>query len=220
MLCKFAPIPRKGSFCRAKAKVIIMTITYTVGNSLYVNITNRCSNSCDFCVRSHGDELYGDLWLDREPTCEEILSDILSRELDSYDELVFCGYGEPTERLDDMLFVCRNVRKKSKIKIRLNTNGHSDLINGRDTAAEFEDCFDVISISLNCANAESYQKVCHSRYGEKSFDSLILFGTNVKKYAPTVIFSVVRGAIPDEDIEVCRAIADRAGIGLRVREML
>ena len=137
-----------------------MTITYTVGDSLYVNTTNRCSNSCEFCVRSHGEELYGDLWLDREPTKEEILADIEARTLSDYKELVFCGYGEPTERLDDILWVCRKVKENNDVKIRINTNGHSDLINGRDTTPEFKDCFDTVSISLNCADAKSYQAVC------------------------------------------------------------
>ncbi len=197
-----------------------MTITYTVGNSLYINITNRCSNACDFCVRSHGEELYGDLWLDREPTKEEILDDILARDLSAFDELVFCGFGEPTERLDDMLWVCRKVKAEKNVKTRLNTNGHADLINGRDTTPEFEGCFDSVSISLNCADAKSYQAVCHSRYGEKSFDALITFAKNLKKYVPSVKFSVVRGSIPDKDIDVCQTIADNAGIPLRVREML
>ena len=129
-----------------------MTITYTVGDSLYVNSTNRCSNSCEFCVRSHGEELYGDLWLDREPTKEEMLADIEKRNLSDYKELVFCGYGEPTERLDDILWVCRELKKKYTIPTRINTNGHADLINKRDTAPEFEGCFDVVSISLNTAN--------------------------------------------------------------------
>ncbi len=197
-----------------------MTITYTVGNSLYINITNRCSNACDFCVRSHGEELYGDLWLDREPTKEEILENVLSRDLSAFDELVFCGYGEPTERLDDMLWVCRKLKSEKNVKIRLNTNGHADLINERDTTPEFKGCFDSVSISLNCADAESYQAVCHSRYGEKSFDALITFAKNLKKYVPSVKFSVVRGSIPDKDIATCQLIADNAGIPLRIREML
>lgn len=197
-----------------------MTITYTVGDSLYVNTTNRCSNSCDFCVRSHGEELYGDLWLDREPTKEEILADIEARDLNSYPELVFCGYGEPTERLDDILWVCRAIKAKHNIKIRMNTNGHSDLINKRDTTPEFAGCFDTVSISLNCANAKSYQEVCHSEFGEESFDALIDFARRVKAYVPTVILSVVRGSIPDSDIDICQQIADRVGVTLRVREML
>jgi TatD family-associated radical SAM protein len=197
-----------------------MTITYTVGNSLYVNTTNRCSNSCDFCVRSHGEELYGDLWLDREPTREEILDDIISREPEKYDELVFCGYGEPTERLDDILWVCRELKKSRNLKIRINTNGHADLINKRDTAPEFSGLVDTLSISLNCADAKSYQAVCHSEFGEEAFDALIDFARRAKNYVPIVIFSVVRGSIPDEDIEICRKIADDAGVILRVREML
>ncbi|MBQ8509820.1 MAG: radical SAM protein [Clostridia bacterium] len=202
-----------------------MTITYTVGESLYVNTTNRCSNSCDFCVRSHGEELYGDLWLDREPTREEILADIQKRTLSDYRELVFCGYGEPAERLDDIVWVCRQLRASddpsvSGVKIRVNTNGQSDLINGRDTAADYEGCFDVVSISLNCADAKSYQQVCHSEFGETAFDALIDFARRVKAHVPTVILSVVRGSIPDEDIEKCRQIADKIGVTLRVREML
>ena len=187
-----------------------MTITYTVGDSLYVNTTNRCSNSCEFCVRSHGEELYGDLWLESEPTREEILADINSRTLCDYKELVFCGYGEPTERL----------KEKNDVKIRINTNGHSDLINGRDTAPEFEGCFDTVSISLNCADAKSYQAVCHSQFGEASFDALIDFARRVKEYVPNVVLSVVRGSIPDSDIDVCQKIADSVGVTLRVREML
>ena len=197
-----------------------MTITYTVGDSLYVNTTNRCSNSCDFCVRSHGDELYGDLWLDREPTREEILADIEKRDLAAHRELVFCGYGEPTERLDDITWICRALKAKYSVKIRINTNGHSDLINGRDTAPEFAGCFDVVSISLNCADAKSYQAVCHSEFGEASFDALIDFARRVKDYVPTVVLSVVRGSIPDSDIDICQKIADSVGVTLRVREML
>ncbi len=197
-----------------------MTITYVVGNSLYVNTTNRCSNSCDFCVRSHGDELYGDLWLESEPTKEQILEDIEKRDLNTYKELVFCGYGEPTERLDDIIYVCKEIKKKSDIHIRINTNGHSDLINKRDTAPEFKGCFDTVSISLNCADKKSYQEVCHSEFGEESFDALIDFAGRVKSYVPNVILSVVRGSIPDSDIDICQDIADRVGVTLRVREML
>ena len=198
-----------------------ITITYTVGDSLYVNTTNRCSNSCDFCVRSHGEALYGDLWLDHEPTKEEILADIERREPEKFPELVFCGYGEPTERQDDIVWVMRELKKKHpNLKIRINTNGQADLINGRDTTPELEGLVDTLSISLNCANAESYQKVCHSEFGEKAFDALIDYARRAKKYVPKVVFSVVRGSIPDSDIDICQKIADDAGVTLRVREML
>lgn len=198
-----------------------ITITYTVGDSLYVNTTNRCSNSCDFCVRSHGEALYGDLWLDREPTREEILADIERREPEKFPELVFCGYGEPTERQDDIVWVMRELKRAHpSLKIRINTNGQADLINNRDTTPELAGLVDTLSVSLNCANAKSYQSVCHSEFGERAFDALIDYARCAKRYVPRVIFSVVRGSIPDSDIDVCQKIADDAGVTLRVREML
>ena len=170
-----------------------MTITYTVGDSLYVNTTNRCSNTCDFCVRSHGEALYGDLWLDREPT----------------------------ERQDDIVWVMRELKKAHPtLKIRINTNGQADLINKRDTTPELEGLVDTLSISLNCASAKSYQAVCHSEFGEEAFDALIDYARRAKKYVPKVVFSIVRGSIPDSDIPVCQKIADDAGVTLRIREML
>ena len=198
-----------------------MTITYTVGDSLYVNTTNRCSNTCDFCVRSHGEALYGDLWLDREPTREEILADIERRSPEKFPELVFCGYGEPTERQDDIVWVMRELKKAHPtLKIRINTNGQADLINKRDTTPELEGLVDTLSISLNCASAKSYQAVCHSEFGEEAFDALIDYARRAKKYVPKVVFSIVRGSIPDSDIPVCQKIADDAGVILRIREML
>ena len=112
-------------------------ITYTHRDGLYVNMTNRCSNRCDFCVRSYGDTLYGDLWLEREPTVAETITSIENHDLSAFSELVFCGYGEPTERLADMLSVCSHIRKISDIPIRINTNGQSELINGEDSMVDF-----------------------------------------------------------------------------------
>lgn len=204
-----------------------MVITYETGSGLYINMTNRCTNSCEFCVRTKpegervvGETLYGDLWLDREPTVAEIETDIARRDLKKYDELVFCGFGEPTERLDDMLAVCRYVRGISKIPIRLNTNGHASLIAGKDVTPLFAGLFDFVSVSLNTARAADYVRVCHPDFGEAGYDGLLKFASDVKKFVPRVLLSVVRGSIPDADIEVCRAIAARCGVELRVREML
>lgn len=198
-----------------------MTITYEYDGSLYINITNRCSNACDFCVRTQADGFYADsLWLEREPSVEEIIEDIKKRGVENYNSIVFCGYGEPTERLEDMLAVCDAVREISDLTIRLNTNGQSDLINGRETAKEFEKRFDVISISLNAANAEEYDGVCHSVYGPNAYNAVIKFASDVKNYVPETVFSVVRGTIPDEDLEKCREIADKAGVKLRIREYI
>lgn len=198
-----------------------MVITYVCDNSLYINITNRCTNSCDFCVRDHGDELYGNLWLDREPEVSEII-DAVDKALSEhkYDEIVFCGYGEPTVRLDDVFEVCRHIRKVTNLPIRMNTNGQANLIHGRDVTPEFEGLFDTVGVSLNSPYADEYQKVCHSEFGEAAHAALIDFASKLKNYVPNVLFSVVRGSIPDKDIEEAQKIADKHGVKLRVREML
>ena len=199
----------------------IMTITYEVGSGLYVNLTNRCTNSCNFCVRSNGsDSPYGNLWLEREPEWQEALSEILSRDLSKYTELVFCGYGEPTMRLPDILKIIDGVREKNPIKIRINTNGHANMIFGRDVTPELEGRVDVISISLNTADAKSYDELCHPDFGESAYEGLLEFAGLAKRYVPEVVLSVVRTSIPDSDIEICRAHAERVGVKLRVREYI
>ena len=197
-----------------------MIITYTHRDGLYVNMTNRCSNRCDFCVRNHGDALYGDLWLEREPSVDEIYADIEEHDLSHFSELVFCGYGEPTERLADMLDICRRIRKISDIRIRINTNGQSELINGKNSTPLWNGLFDIVSISLNAADADTYDRICHSRYGKAAYPAILAFAANVKPYVGHVIFSVVDTPIPPKDIEKCRVVADAIGVELRLREWI
>ena len=200
-----------------------MCITYIVEDKLYVNITNKCSNRCEFCIRNNGDGAYGSdsLWLEREPTREEILDSIFSRDLSAFPEIVFCGYGEPTYRLDDAVYVAKEVKEKyPEMKIRINTNGHSDLIWGRDTAHDYEGAFDAVSISLNTPTAEKYQAICHSVYGEKSFDALLQFAGNVKRYVPTVALSAVKETLTSEEIELCKKISADLGVTLRLRDYI
>ena len=197
-----------------------MTVTYEVGDGLYVNITNRCTNACEFCVRQTADGTYGELWLEREPTNGEILSDILSRDLRQYSEIVFCGYGEPTVRLDDILQICGELKKKHNIPVRINTNGHACLIHGRDVTPSLQGLIDRVSVSLNTASAEDYVRVCHPDFGEEAYHALLDFAVKAQKYVPSVALSVVRGSIPDEDIEKCKEIADAAGVPLKIREYI
>ena len=199
-----------------------LTITYEVGTALYVNITNRCSNRCEFCIRNNGDGAYGSdpLWLIREPSREEIFDAICKAGPEKYSELVFCGYGEPTERLEDLLFVAKKVKEAYNVSIRVNTNGQSSLICGKDTAPMYKDVIDCVSISLNAPNAEDYQRICHSRYGEAAFDGLIDFAAKVKAYVPNTLLTVVDVALTEEDIEKCQAIADSIGVTLRVRKYI
>lgn len=200
-----------------------MCITYIVDGSLYVNMTNKCSNRCDFCIRNNGDGAYGSdsLWLEHEPTFEEILESVFSRDLESFPELIFCGYGEPSYRLSDAVAVAKAVKAKHpKIKIRINTNGHSDLILGKDTAPMYEGAFDTVSISLNTPSSERYQEICHSIFGEESHAALISFAKRVKDYVPTVILSVVRETLTEAEIDECKSIAEDAGVTLRIRDYI
>lgn len=200
-----------------------MCITYEVENSLYVNITNKCSNRCVFCIRNNGDSAYGSdpLWLEREPTLKEIVDSILSRDLSRYSEIVFCGYGEPSVRLREARAASLAVKEKHpEVKIRINTNGQSDLILGYDTAPFYKDAFDAVSISLNAPTAEKYDKVCQSAFGKAAFDSILNFAKKVKNYVPNVAFSVVDEALTDEEIEECKKIADSCGVKLRVRKYI
>lgn len=200
-----------------------MTITYEYHNSLYVNITNRCSNSCTFCVRTKHDNVNGqdDLWLEREPTVAEIKQDFMQRDLSKYDQIVFCGYGEPTERFDDLIEVAKWLKSiNPDMPIRINTNGQANLICGRDVTPEMKGVIDTLSISLNAPRADEYQALCRSRYGEDAFDALQEFASLAKKYVDNVVFSVVDKTMPEEDIEACRKIAENCGVNFRVREYI
>ncbi len=199
-----------------------MCITYEVDGALYVNMTNRCSNSCSFCIRNNGDGAYGSdsLWLTSEPTREEILESVLSHDLSRYSELVFCGYGEPSYRLDDAVAVTSLVKEKyPDTRVRINTNGQSDLILGRDTAPEYS-VFDTVSISLNSPTAEGYVEICKPVFGSAAFFAILDFAKSVKRHVPDTRFSVVGEYLTEEEIAECRAISEKCGVPLRVREYI
>lgn len=193
-----------------------MTITYRIANNIYINLTNRCSNSCDFCIRNGGNFCGYSLWLEREPETEEIIAEL--KNLDDVNEIVFCGYGEPFYRLDTLLAVADYAHSQGK-KTRINTNGHGALIAGKDAASRLKGKIDTVSISLNASDAKKYQDVCHSEFGESAYAALIDFGKECLQYVPNVVFSVV-DVIGKEEIEKCRLIAKSAGVAFRVREAL
>ena len=194
-----------------------MTITYSYGANLYVNTTNRCDMHCDFCLRQLGDGVgeADSLWLEREPSREEIWADIQTRDLSAFKELVFCGYGEPTYRLHDILWVCDQVRAVSSISIRMDTNGHGDLIWGESVAPLFQGRFDTVSISLNAKNKEIYNKRCDPDY-ENGYEAMLSFAKEIQQYVPNVILSVV-DCIDPEEIEECRKVCEEIGATYRVR---
>lgn len=195
------------------------TITYPVKNGIYVNMTNRCPCACTFCLRHNGDGVYGSdsLWLDHEPSVKEVCDSIDSWNLDDYSEVVFCGYGEPTERLDDLLKVAAYIREKSKIKIRINTNGLSDLICGERTAPKLKGLIDTVSISLNATNKEDYFKLVHPCFGIDSYDAMLRFTKDCVDFVPNVVMTVVDVVTSPEDQKRCQEICESVGTVLRVR---
>lgn len=195
-----------------------MTICYVLGDELYINLTNRCTNRCEFCVRDTdcGISEGLNLWLEREPEVDEVIADIKRFDPTKYREVVFCGYGEPTIRFDDMITIARFIKDTYGSNIRVNTNGHASRICGRDVTPELRGLVDTISISLNAKNREEYEKLCHCDFDEEGFDEMIDFTKKCKQYVPNVVMSVV-DVISDEDIEECRKIAEGLGVKFRAR---
>ena len=196
-----------------------MTITYPVHNGIYVNMTNRCPCACTFCLRKQSDHVYGSdsLWLEREPTVEEICESIDKWDLSKYSEIVFCGYGEPTMRLDDLLKVAAYIKSKSHIPLRINTNGLADLIAGEKVAHKLEGLIDTVSVSLNATNKEDYFKLVRPKFGIDSYDAMLSFTKECTKYVPNVIMTVVDEVTSKEEQKKSREICESIGAKLRVR---
>lgn len=197
----------------------MMTITYPVKKGIYVNMTNRCPCACTFCLRQNGDSVYGSdpLWLEREPTIEEVCADIDKWNLKNYEEIVFCGYGEPTERLDDLLLVAKHIKNNYNIKTRINTNGLSDLIHGEKTAPKLKGLIDTVSISLNATNAEDYEKVVRPKFGIKSYEAMKSFTKDCTDYVPSVVMTVVDVVTSIEEQQKAKEICESLGATLRIR---
>lgn len=197
----------------------MMTITYIGNHSIYINMTNRCPCACTFCLRHNKDHVFhaDSLWLEREPDISEICTDIDRWDLSQYDEIVFCGYGEPTERLDDLLEVAAYIRSKSNTKIRLNTNGLADLICGENTAHRLKGLIDTVSISLNATNKEDYLKAVRPKFGIGSYDAMLSFAKDCVAYVPEVIMTVVDQVTTKEEQERSREICESIGATLRIR---
>ncbi|MDE5823828.1 MAG: TIGR04100 family radical SAM protein [Lachnospiraceae bacterium] len=193
-------------------------ILYTYKNQVYANITNRCDCSCTFCVRSLKDSV-GDsetLWHKTEPTLEEILAAIDAFDFTGYDELVFCGYGEPTCALDNLLASAAYVKEKYHISIRLNTNGLGNLYHKRNIIPELAQVIDSISISLNAPTAEKYQAVTRPQF-ENAYPALLEFASLANASFKHTQLSIV-DVLPADEISACQKIADERGIYLKIRK--
>jgi radical SAM enzyme (TIGR04100 family) len=196
-----------------------MTILYKVHNNLYVNLTNRCSSACTFCLRQTRDHMEdsGSLWLEHDPSVEEVKAEFNKFDVSQFQEIVFCGFGEPMERFDDLLEVARFIKERYHKPIRINTNGQGDLINNRRTAPEMEGLIDTISISLNTPNADKYHALVRSQFGEKAFDAMLDFARDARQYVPNVVLSTVDTTLSKEEEAQCQNICDELGVTYRIR---
>lgn len=194
------------------------TYIYFFEGRLYINLTNRCCCDCTFCLRNNVDGVgENNLWLSQEGTKEEIVSLIAATDL-KFTEAVFCGYGESTYRVDDMVYIASYLHSIGK-KTRLDTNGLGSLINGYDIVPKLKGHIDSVSVSLNQSDAEKYQAVTRPIYGDKAYDAMLTFAKDCLKAGMDVLLTVV-DVIPTEDIEKCLRISQELGARFRVRSYI
>lgn len=197
-------------------------IAYVLENRLYLNITNRCTNACGFCIRYMAPKFQGEhnLWLDHEPSVEEIMKAI--GDPSKYQEIIFCGYGEPLLRYEIVkevatkLKAVKTPRGGVSFKIRVDTNGQVNLFYGRNILAELKGLIDIMNVSLNAENAAKYQTLCHSMFGQPAYDAMIEFIKEAKKIIHQVEATVVN--IPNQvDLDKVKQLAAEIGVPLRIR---
>ena len=192
-------------------------ILYVYNNQVYANITNQCDCACTFCIRQQFDGV-GDadtLWHKTDPTLEEIIAAIDAFDFPGYKEFVFCGYGEPTCALDNLIASARYIKEKTGLPIRVNSNGLGNLFHHRDIVPELSTVVDSISISLNAPNAEEYEKVTRPSFPH-AYDAMLDFAEECGRLIPHTQLSIVDILSP-EDIRTCQKIADERGVHLKIR---
>ncbi len=189
-------------------------ISYQIDNNLYLSITDRCTLECAFCPKTLGDMTVKgyDLSFDHRPTAEEVIASI--DDPTRYDEVVFCGYGEPTMRLNVLLEVARHIKKLGG-QVRVNTDGLSNLVHKHDTLPELGECVDALSVSLNGQNAEVYDRHCRPNL-PGSYEAMLDFLAQAPKFIADVTATAIDG-LEGVDIPACESIAKRLGVKFRRR---
>jgi len=188
-------------------------IAYAIRDALYLNITNRCTNRCGFCVRYATDYVKGhNLRLLGEPSAAEVIRAVGDPR--AYREVVFCGYGEPLLRLDLVKEVAAWIKSRGG-RVRINTNGHAELIHGRDVLPELAGLVDAFSVSLNAENEEQYQTLCRPRFGPGTYAVVLAFVRKARAVAEVTVTVV---GLPEVDVEACRELAEKElQVGFRLR---
>jgi cyclic pyranopterin phosphate synthase len=197
------------------------SVVYWLGNSLYLNVTNRCSNSCYFCFRKFKDGIQEfNLKLEKEPTSEEVIEELrkaINRK--NWSEIVFCGFGEPLERLNLVLELTRWIKKRSWKAVRVDTNGQGYLLNkGRDVVRELKEAgVDKVSVSLNAYDKATYNQVCKPVF-EDAYENVLEFIKKAKEEGLETEATAV--TIPEVDLAKVKELAERIGVKFSVREYI
>lgn len=192
-------------------------IAYPIRRSLYLNLTAQCTNRCAFCAKNRSSRVKGhELALGREPTVAEVLAAVDAEGgAAAWDEVVFCGLGEPLLRLEDVLALGRELRRRGARRLRVNTDGLASRVHGRDVPGELRGVVDAVSVSLNAPDAETYERLCRPGVAG-AYPALLAFLRRARECLPEVTATVV--AVPGLDVEACRRVAQELGVGFRVRE--
>ena len=199
-----------------------MTIVYPVHSGLYINLTNRCPCDCTFCIRQKSDSVHGqdNLWLEKEPSFEEVKEALLKENLEKYSEFVFCGFGEPTEALDVLLKTADFLKSVTLKPVRINTNGLGNLVNKKDITPLLKGRIDAVSISLNSSDPEIYLKNVRPVFMEKAFPAMLEFARNAAEFVPDVTMTTVATTITEEDEKKCRELCKTLGVNYRIRSFI
>lgn len=187
-------------------------------HNLYINITNKCNCACTFCLRSLKKmPKEHTLWLQQEPTLTDIKMAFSKIDKTKVGEIVFCGFGEPTMRLEFLIDALKYVREIwPDKKIRLNTNGLSSLQHKKDTAILFKGLLDTISISLNAPTAEKYMAITQNQLGIASYKAMLDFAKECKNHIPNVVLTIV-DSIGTDEIKACQKVCADNNLELRIR---
>lgn len=190
-------------------------VVYKIRRSLYINLTNECTLSCIFCGKRRSYFVKGhNLKIEKEPDVEEILRMIKGEK--DYDEVVFCGYGEPLLRLDKVKEIAMTLKDMGIKRVRIDTDGLANLVYRRNVLPELKGIIDAISVSLNAQNETVYAEICPSHFGRRAFNAVCEFIKEAKKYIPEVIATAVN--LPQISPEEVKKLAESLGASFRLRE--
>ncbi len=197
------------------------TLAYLLDGKIYINLTNRCTNSCIFCLRNDKDDVCGkNMWLDTENfTAQDVIKQI--EQLPLSKEITFCGYGEPLLKLDILKEVARYLKEKHpEIKLRINTNGHANFVYKKNVCEELKGLIDTISVSLNGATEEEYNELSKPSF-KGAYDEVKKFIKASSDAGITTVATIVEGYKGRHlNIKACEEIAQNLGATLRVREWI